>query len=362
MVASGPAGRPTTARLEPGRPGRAAQPWRRWAAWALGIVVLLVVVYYAGRTFLLNARSPARLIVYGFSTLEEALSQQVFPAFEQRWEEQTGWDLTIEGVFGPSGTLAGQINLGAPADVALLSNEQHVNWLKLGRRVRRDAEPVAISFTPMVIAVRPGNPHGIQEFADLTQPGLRLVHPDPRSSGAGDWAVLAEYGSALLAVNDLRAARQQLVDIWDNVAVLAPSARAALTLFELGAGDALVTYEQDALLAQARGVPLEVIVPENTIVAQHVAVVVDDNVTAAERAAADAFLAYLTTDAGQEGLACAYLRCGPLLAPDPSSSARFFRVEDLGGWPRAYQELVEGLWQQEIAPDLDLVLPEDVGE
>lgn len=361
MAASRPSGRPTPARQGPRGP-KPAMTWRRWAAWALGMVVFLMVAYYAGRSFLLNAQGPVRLIVYAFSTQEELFSQQVFPAFERQWEGQTGQDLTIEGVFGPSGTLAGQINLDAPADLAVLSNEQHVNWLKLGRRVRRDTEPVAVSFTPMVIVVRPGNPRAIQEFADLAQPGLRLVHPDPRSSGAGDWAVLAEYGSALLAANDPQVARRQLLDIWSNVAMLAPSARAALTLFELGAGDVLVTYEQDALLAQARGVPLEVIVPESTIVAQHVAVVVDDNVTASERAAAEAFLTYLTSGAGREMLACVHLRCGPPPPVDASAPARFFRVEDLGGWPQAYRELVEGLWQEEIAPGLDLVLPNEVGE
>jgi sulfate transport system substrate-binding protein len=135
-----------------------------------------------------------------------------------------------------------------------------------------------------------------------------------------------------------------------------------MTLFELGTGDALVTYEQDALLAQARGVPLEVVVPGSTIVAEHVAVMVDGNVTAAERDAAEAFLAYLTTDAGREMLACGYLRCGPMAVTDPSASARFFRVEDLGVWPQAYRELVEGLWQEEIAPGLDGTLPGDVGD
>ena len=123
--------------------------------------------------------------LYGFTVV----------TIEEAWEAETGRDLTIEGVFVPSGTLAGQINLGAPADVAMLSNEQHVNWLKIGRRVRRETQPIVVSTTPMVIVVRPENPLGIAEFSDLAQPDLKLLHADPRSSGAGDWAVLAEYGS-----------------------------------------------------------------------------------------------------------------------------------------------------------------------
>ena len=60
-------------------------------------------------------------MVYAFSTQEEVLSQRVFPVFERRWETETGRELTIEAVFGPSGTLARQIVLGAPADVPSLA-------------------------------------------------------------------------------------------------------------------------------------------------------------------------------------------------------------------------------------------------
>jgi len=100
--------------------------------WIFGLV-LLIVAFYGGQAILTHANSPVRLVVYAFSTQQGVLTQSIFPAFEQAWEAKTGRDLTIEGVFGPSGTLAGQINLGAPADVVLLSNEQHVNWLKVGR-------------------------------------------------------------------------------------------------------------------------------------------------------------------------------------------------------------------------------------
>jgi sulfate transport system substrate-binding protein len=251
------------------------------------------------------------LVVYAFSTQEEVLTQSILPAFEAAWEAETGRDLTIEAMFGPSGTLAGQINLGAPADVALFSNEQHVNWLKIGQQVRWETHPVVVSTTPLVIVTRPGNPAGIVEFRDLAQPGLRLLHADPHSSGAGDWAVLAEYGSALraepvpelvegrdealLESGDQAAAQTQLEAIWHNVRLLAPSARATLTLFELGAGDTLVTYEHDAYLALARGVPLEIVVPPRTTVAHHVAVIVDSNVTPAERPVAQAFVNFLLT-------------------------------------------------------------------
>lgn len=317
-------------------------------------MLFLAVSIHGARAILVNARTPIRLRVYAFSTQEEVFTQGVFPAFEETWEAETGRELAIEGVFGASGTLASQINLGAPADVALFSNAQHVNWLKLGRRVERQNRPTVIGCTPMVIVTRAGNPAGITDFADLGQPGLRLLHADPRSSGAGEWAVLAEYGDALFAFGDPARAERQLDAIWHNMRLLGPSARATLALFELGAGDAMVTYEQDARLALERGVELEIVVPPRTIIACHVAVIVDDNVTSAERSAAQAFLDHLSSSAGQQLFSRYHLR------PVNDESNAFpelvhpFTVEDLGGWSRAYSNLVEGLWKKKIEPGLDM--------
>lgn len=325
--------------------------WRQVLLWAIAAAALLAAVYFGGRA-LLERNGPVRLVVYAFSTQEEALTQAVFPAFEAAWEAETGRQLTIEGIFGPSATLAGQINLGAPADVAVFSNEQDVNRIKLGKQVDRDAQGQVVSYTPMVIVTRPGNPTGLAAWSDLAQPGLRVLHPDPRTSGAGAWGVLAAYGSALLESGDPAAAAQQLKAIWDNVAAMSPSARAALTLFELGAGDALITYEQDARLAQARGVPLEIIVPERTILAQHVAVLVDGNVTSVERPAAQAFIDYLLSASGQQALVRYHWR--PAL-PDGSAMPPLlqpFTVQDLGGWSKASAEVINGVWQVQIQPRL----------
>src|SRR5688572_21939727 len=162
---------------------REFKSWRRLVGWSLGVTLLVIIGLYGGQTIFADAQRPVRLVIYAFSTQEEVLTQQIFPDFEQAWEAETGRKLTIEGIFGPSGTLAGQINLGAPADVALLSNEQHVTWLKVGRRVAWETEPAIVSFTPMVIVTRPGNPSDLTDFEDLAKPGLRLLHATPRQSG-----------------------------------------------------------------------------------------------------------------------------------------------------------------------------------
>lgn len=319
-------------------------------------VILLgaVLVYIVGKTILAWGYTPPHLIVYAFSTQEEVLNQGILPAFKDAWEQKNGQELKIEAVFGPSDTLAAHINLGAPADVALFSNERHVKWLKIGRKISSETQPIIISYTPIVIVTRPGNPYNIHDYADLGQPGLRLLHADPRSSGAAQWSLLAEYGSALLESQDPEIAKAQLLAIWDNVKVLGASARATLTLFELGAGDALITYEQDARLAQERGVPLEIIPPPRTIIAQHIVVAVDDHITRSERPIIQAFLDYLVSPEGQEIFKRYHLRPENLPTDEFPPLSEAFTVNDLGGWFSAYNQTVEPLWQTKIEPDLNL--------
>lgn len=330
---------------------------KRWGLplkWRLGVIFLSIFAYLIWSGSYSNADQPLRLVVYAFSTQEGVLTQAIFPAFEQAWERQTGREIVIEGVFGPSGTLSVEITLGAPADIAIFSNQKHIDWLKFSNCVDRNTEQLMIASTPLVIVTRPGNPAQISDFSDLAQPGIQLLHGDPNNSGVGEWAVLAEYGSAYLETGNHTTAESQLKNIWQNVRLVGSSARTIMTLFELGAGDTMVTYEQDAYFARQRGVPLEIIMPQYTILAQHYAVIIDDNVTSVERPVVEAFLAFLLNDEGQQIFGQYYFRPATYesdLLPDLISP---FTEEDLGGWTQAYNRLIENYWKTEIEPDLEM--------
>lgn len=326
------------------------------ASWILGVsAVLALLLFYCLSVFSHNPKS-VNLVIYAYSTQEEVLSQGIFPRFEKLWESTYGRDLTIEGIFGPSLTLAGQIVLGAPADVAILSDKQHVTYLKLGKMVQENNQPLVVCKTPMVIVTRPGNPKGIRNFMDLANPDLQLIHADPRSSGAGAWAIFAEYGCSKVEPTNEVDAEELLISIWKNVKIMAPSARASLMLFESGVGDALVTYEQDARLALARHVDLSIVIPPCTVMAEPAAVIVDKNVTRDERSAANEFLQYLLSEEGQNAFIQYQLR------PVTVSTDVFLKVvqavteDDLGGWSEAHQELIEGVWKNKIEPNLHLEL------
>src|SRR5207248_10180694 len=93
--------------------------------------------------------------------------------------------------------------------------------------------------TPFVILTRAGNPQRIADFADLARPGVKVVHPDPLTSGGANWAIVAEYGAGVRQHRgNAQAGRDLLAGIWKNVVAQAASARAVRTQFENGFGDA----------------------------------------------------------------------------------------------------------------------------
>ena len=318
----------------------------------LGVAVV-VFLFFGGETVLGLKPNPTHLIIYAYSSQEEVLTQGIIPAFERAWESENGEELEIDAVFGPSGTLARQDSLVGSADIAIFSNSRHVEWLKKRGVVQLETKPISIGFSPMVIVTRQNNPKNITGFNDLTQPGLSLVHADPHSSGAGEWSLLAEYYSAIMETNDPLVAGDSLKMIWGNSVSLGCSARTSLSLFESGPADALITYEQDALFAQERGVPLEIIIPSYTIVAQNAAVILDKNVTPIEREAVQAFLDYMMSAEGQQIFSNYHLRPAIHLQNNSTHESHFITIEDLGGWSYAYSNTVEPIWLADLEPQLE---------
>jgi sulfate transport system substrate-binding protein len=306
-------------------------------------------------------REPTRqtVVVYGFSVQEEVMTEEILPAFQAQWREQTGQEVTFQSVFTGSEEIADAIIGGAAADVALLSNEQHAVWLRINDCIETDWHTFphqgTISRSPIVIVVRPGNPLGIKDWADLADPGVKLIHPDPHTSGGAQWALLAEYGSSMLlrgGGEDMGC--EQLGGIWANVIATPASSREALRQFVFGMGDALVTYEQDALLAQARGATLEVVVPRSTFMSEHAAVIVDRYVKPWEREVVQAFVDFLWSEEAQRAFTSYYFRAVTDEAlneavPEFHNVERPFTVQDLGGWGRAYPEIIQGVWAEQLS-------------
>jgi len=328
---------------------------------AIVVVVILTGAAKGCQSSVQAGRQPIRhtIVVHSFSVAEEVMAEEIFPAFQEYWREQTGQEVAFRSVFASSEEITEGILDGAKADVAILSNELHATWLCVNNFVEADCPLLphqgVISRSPLVIVVRSGNPLGIEDWSDLGAPDVRVVHPDPQTSGGAQWALLAEYGSGLLDEEggSHEVASEQVRDIWANVVVSPPSAREALKQFMFGTGDALVTYEQDALLAQARGATLEVVMPSSTIVSEHVAVIVDRNVQTQEREVVEAFVAFLWSETAQEALTRYYFRAVTDETLNQSVTEfrpmeRPYTVSDLGGWGRAYPEIINRVWEEQL--------------
>jgi sulfate transport system substrate-binding protein len=120
-----------------------------------------------------------------------------------------------------------QILQGAPADLAILSIERDAQRLMQGKATTTDWHSLPnngiVNRTPFIILVRKGNPKQITDFPDLAKPGVKVIHPDPVSSGGAQWSILAMYGSELKksqkesSEQDTTRALHTLQAIWKNV-------------------------------------------------------------------------------------------------------------------------------------------------
>jgi sulfate/thiosulfate-binding protein len=303
------------------------------------------------------------ITLYGFSIMKEVLEKEICPAFSAKWKREHGVDVKFESSFAGSETVTNQILQGVPADLAILSIDRDAQRLLEGKATTSDWHRLPnrgiINKTPFVILVRKGNPKGIADFGDLAKPGVKLIHPDPVSSGGAQWSILAIYGSELkkseaeTGSRDAVRATHMLQAIWKNVISTPGSAREARTQFETGFGDALITYELEGLMMKGAGSEVDMVIPKSTIFSEHPVVMIDRNVNSAKRPVVDAFINYLWTDEAQKAFVKYHFRSitNESFNDGNSEFAKIeepFTVELFGGWDRAYTDIIEHVFRDQV--------------
>ena len=303
------------------------------------------------------------ITLYGFSIMKESLEKAIFPGFTAKWKQQHGQVVQFQSSFAGSETITNQILQGAPAEIAILSIERDAQRLKKEGFVIADWHSMPaggiVNKTPFIIIVRKGNPKGIRDFPDLAKAGIRLIHPDPVSSGGAQWSILAIYGSELKkseqesSEQDKPRALNTLRAIWRHVISTPGSAREARTTFELGNGDALITYELEGLLMKEANAPIEIVVPQATIFSEHPAVVIDKNVSTAKRPVVDAFMQYLWSDEAQQAFVEFHFYSTTNEAFNQANTAFGhielpFAIDYFGGWDKAYPDVIEKVFRDQV--------------
>ena len=191
-----------------------------------------------------------------------------------------------------------------------------------------------------MIPVRPGNPKGIHDWADLARGDVEVLTPNVRTSGGAMWNVLAIYGAALrghvpgVPKDDPAAAEAFLSKVIQRVKVMDKGARESITTFESGVGDAAITYENEVIVALMAGQAMDYVVPSSTILIENPAVVVDGYTTKrGTEVVARGFVEFLHGTEAQAAFGKYGLRPVDTSVPtDLPKVGDLFTVADLGGW------------------------------
>ena len=142
--------------------------------------------------------------------------------------------------FGPSGTEATSVTQGLPADVVNFSLDPDMQKLVTAGLVSPtwDDGPTKGIVTDSVVSfiVRPGNPKHIKTWADLVKPGVKVITPNPFSSGSAKWNLMAAYGAQLAQHKTKAQALAYLAALLKNTVAQPSSASTASADVPLGRG------------------------------------------------------------------------------------------------------------------------------
>jgi sulfate/thiosulfate-binding protein len=283
-----------------------------------------------------------QLSLVAYST-PQVVYDDLIPAFQKT---AAGKGVTFTQSYGASGDQSRAVENGQKADYVAFSLAPDVDRLvKDGLVADNWADTPTrgmVSDSVVVLMVRKGNPKHIRTWADLLEPGVQVLTPNPFTSGSAKWNIMAAYGAQLKLGRSPAQALAYLHDLLvDHVKVQDKSGREAVQDFLGGNGDVCISYENEAITAQQKGAKVDYVIPEQTIFIQNPAAV-----TARAPSAARAFLRYVTSRPAQEVFAEHGYR--PVLRdvfrehakrfPTPK---QLFTIDSLGGWTKVNDEFFD---------------------
>jgi sulfate transport system substrate-binding protein len=270
-------------------------------------------------------------------------------AFAARYQADTGKTIEIKQSHGGSGKQARSVIDGLAADVVTLALAYDVDAIAQHGLLAADwqkklPDNAAPYTSTIVFLVRKGNPKGVKDWDDLTKPGIKVITPNPKTSGGARWNYLAAWGYALKKYGTEDKARDFVRDIFKNVPVLDTGARGStVTFVERNLGDVLLAWENEAYLAldEFGKDKFEIVAPSLSILAEPTVAIVDKVVERkGTRAAAEAYFKFIYSSEGQEIAAQNHYR-----PRDPAVAAKhegdfakveLFTIDDVfGGWKKA---------------------------
>ena len=298
------------------------------------------------------AQAPVTLLNVSYDPTRE-LYVEFNAAFTKYWKAKTGQDVTIKQSHGGSGKQARSIIDGLDADVATLALAgdtdavaKNGGWIAKDwqKRLPHNASPYT---STIVLAVRQGNPKNIKEWDDLIRPDVKVITPNPKTSGGARWNYLAAWEFAKRKFGSDAKAKEFVAKLYANVPILDTGARGStITFAQRGQGDVLIAWENEAyLLEKEFGSKFDVVAPTLSILAEPAVAVVDKNVDRkGTRAVATAYLEYLYSEEGQDIAGKNFYRPAVSDKAKAKYASQFPKIklftidEAFGGWEKADKE------------------------
>ena len=321
-------------------PVKTKRPFLKFAA--------LLALTWSGLTA--QAQTPVSLLNVSYDPTRE-LYTEFNQAFARHWKARTGQDLTIKQSHGGSGKQARSIIDGLDADVATLALAGDTDALHTnGNLIPKDWQKrLAHNSTPytstIVLVVRQGNPKNIKDWDDLVRPDVKVITPNPKTSGGARWNYLAAWEFAKRKYGGDDKAQEFVKKLYQNVPVLDTGARgSSVTFAQRNQGDVFLSWENEAyLLEKEFGNKVDFVYPSISILAEPAVALIDKNVDKkGTRAVAQAYLEYLYTEEAQDLIGKHFYR--PRSAKAQAKYAKqlpklnLFTIDEaFGGWDKASQ-------------------------
>jgi sulfate transport system substrate-binding protein len=261
--------------------------------------------------------------------------------------------VTIDQSHGGTSKQARAIAEGLEADVVTFNQVTDIDFLvKQGfvsenwkSEFPNNASPF-YSFPSFL--VRAGNPKGIKDWDDLARDDVKVVFPNPKTSGNARYTYLAAtaYAKEKFAGDDAKV-EEFVTKIFDNVPVFDTGGRAATTTFvEREIGDVIITFEAEtkAIAKQYGTDKFTQVVPSVSLLAEFPVAIVDK--VAEKKGSAElakSYLDFLYTPEGQKIAAEFGHRVHDEAVAaefkDQFPEIRLVTVEDVfGGWSKVSAE------------------------
>jgi sulfate transport system substrate-binding protein len=323
-------------------PGRNRSLGLGLAAAMLALVALAVAGCGSSSDSSASSSGGGKLDVVGYSTPESVYQEALEPAFEKT---SAGKGVSFSNSFGASGDQSRAVVAGQPASVVHFSQAGDMERLvEEGELVSKNWDKQQYggiaTDSVVVITVRKGNPKGIHSLDDLLTKEVGVVTPNPFSSGSARWNIMAVYGTEINEGKSPSQALEAVKTVLEKTVAQPGSGRDALAAFTQGEGDVLLSYENEAIKAEKEGEEVEYVIPPSTIQIETPIAVTK----AAPEPAAEDFLKFLWSDAGQEIWAeNGYRPVNPKLV-DPKrfpTPKDLFEISQFGGWGKVNDEFFD---------------------